>query len=127
MSAVMAVDHDPGPAGAAARVGELETVAAEPIRLGGDSRILVGTASWTDPTMTAAGVFYPASATTAEERLQHYASTFPLVEVDATYYALPSARTAELYIRPFVWSTAARMRSGKTVSVSTRSAAFVAW
>ena len=30
----------------------------------------VGTASWTDPTMTAAGVFYPTDAGTAEERLQ---------------------------------------------------------
>ena len=39
--------------------------------------------------MTAAGVFYPAGADTAEERLRYYASQFPLVEVDATYYALP--------------------------------------
>lgn len=59
--------------------------------------VRVGTASWTDPTMTAGGVFYPDSATTAEERLQFYASQFPLVEVDATYYALPSRRTAELW------------------------------
>jgi uncharacterized protein YecE (DUF72 family) len=98
MSAVMAVDHDPGPDGAAARVGDLETVAAEPVRLGGDSRILVGTASWTDPTMTASGVFYPAGADSAEERLQYYASTFPVVEVDATYYALPAERTAQLWV-----------------------------
>ena len=33
---------------------------------------------------------------TAEERLQYYASQFPLVEIDATYYALPVARVAEL-------------------------------
>jgi uncharacterized protein YecE (DUF72 family) len=47
--------------------------------------------------MTARGVFYPDAADTAEERLQFYASQFPLVEVDATYYALPSRRTAELW------------------------------
>ena len=48
--------------------------------------------------MTAAGVFYPVGADNAEERLQYYASTFPVVEVDATYYALPAERTAELWV-----------------------------
>jgi uncharacterized protein YecE (DUF72 family) len=89
-------DHDPGPDLAAARVANLETAGAEPIELEG-GRILVGTASWTDPTMTAAGVFYPAGADNAEGRLTYYASTFPVVEVDATYYALPAERTAQLW------------------------------
>ena len=48
--------------------------------------------------MTAAGVFYPDGVNTAEERLQFYASQFPLVEVDATYYALPARRMAELWL-----------------------------
>jgi uncharacterized protein YecE (DUF72 family) len=48
--------------------------------------------------MTAAGVFYPSGADTPEERLQYYASRFTVVEVDATYYALPSRRTAELWV-----------------------------
>jgi uncharacterized protein YecE (DUF72 family) len=48
--------------------------------------------------MTAAGVFYPSGADSAEERLQYYASRFPVVEVDATYYSLPSRRTAELWV-----------------------------
>jgi uncharacterized protein YecE (DUF72 family) len=48
--------------------------------------------------MTAAGVFYPSGADSAEERLQYYASRFPVVEVDATYYALPARRTAELWL-----------------------------
>ena len=48
--------------------------------------------------MTAAGVFYPVGADSAEERLQYYASTFPVVEVDATYYALPAERTAQLWV-----------------------------
>jgi uncharacterized protein YecE (DUF72 family) len=48
--------------------------------------------------MTARGVFYPDQADSAEERLGYYASRFPIVEVDATYYALPSRRTAELWV-----------------------------
>ena len=92
------IDHDPGADGAAARVAALETVAAEPIEAPGGSHVLVGTASWTDPTMTAAGVFYPSGADTAEGRLAYYASTFPVVEVDATYYALPAERTAQLWV-----------------------------
>ena len=87
-----------GSAAAADRVASLETVAAEPLEVDGGGRILVGTASWTDPTMTASGVFYPPGADTAEERLQYYASTFPVVEVDATYYALPAERTSQLWV-----------------------------
>jgi len=90
--------NDPGPEIANERADDVESAAMVPIEIPAGGRIRIGTASWTDPTMTAAGVFYPASATTAEERLQHYAATFPLVEVDATYYALPSARTAELWV-----------------------------
>ena len=39
--------------------------------------IRIGTASWTDPTMTARGVFYPDAADTAEERLAYYAEPLP--------------------------------------------------
>jgi uncharacterized protein YecE (DUF72 family) len=59
-------------------------------------RVLVGTASWTDRSLLESG-WYPATATTPEERLDHYASIFPLVEVDATYYHPPAVRTAELW------------------------------
>jgi uncharacterized protein YecE (DUF72 family) len=90
--------HDPGADLAGDRAGDVETAAAEPLEVPGGGRIRVGTASWTDPTMTATGVFYPVSANTAEERLQHYAATFPLVEVDATYYALPAESTAKLWV-----------------------------
>src|SRR5690349_10056386 len=90
-------DHDPGADAANERARPLETVAAEPIESKNGGRILVGTASWTDPTMTAAGVFYPSGAENAEDRLQYYASSFPVVEVDATYYALPAERTAQLW------------------------------
>jgi len=89
-------DHDPGSDAASARVAALESSASEPIETDG-SRVLIGTASWTDPTMTASGVFYPKGADNAEERLAYYASSFPVVEVDATYYALPAERTAQLW------------------------------
>lgn len=61
------------------------------------SEILVGTSSWTDPTLLSSG-WYPASVKTAEERLAFYASQFALVEVDSSYYALPSERNAVLWV-----------------------------
>jgi uncharacterized protein YecE (DUF72 family) len=91
--------HDPGADRAAAAFDGQADVAAEPITTAAGGTIRLGTASWTDPTMTAAGVFYPDGADSAEERLQYYASRFPLVEVDATYYALPARRTAELWVQ----------------------------
>jgi uncharacterized protein YecE (DUF72 family) len=51
--------------------------------------IRVGTASWTDKSLIESG-WYPPDAKSAEDRLKFYASTFPLVEVDSTYYFPPS-------------------------------------
>jgi uncharacterized protein YecE (DUF72 family) len=90
--------HDPGPDAAQERVDGIDEAAVEPIPAPSGGNIRIGTASWTDPTMTASGVFYPTGADSAEERLSYYASRFPLVEVDATYYALPSRRTSELWV-----------------------------
>lgn len=61
--------------------------------------ILVGTSSWTDPTLIRSGRFYPAFARSAEARLQFYASQFPLVEVDSTYYAMANEATAKLWVQ----------------------------
>jgi len=58
---------------------------------------LVGTSSWTDPSLIECGRFYPASARSAEERLRYYSSQFRLVEVDSTYYSLPQERVSELW------------------------------
>lgn len=58
--------------------------------------IKVGTCSWTDPTLLRSS-WYPPEAESAEQRLAHYASRFPLVEIDSTYYALPSERNAVLW------------------------------
>ena len=57
----------------------------------------VGTASWTDPTLIASGAFYPPTTKTAQDRLRFYAEHFDTVEVDSTYYALPSERNAQLW------------------------------
>ncbi len=61
-------------------------------------RILIGTSSWTDPTLVKDGNFYPPEARSAEARLKFYASRFPLVEVDSTYYYPPSEKNAVLWI-----------------------------
>ncbi|MER8154355.1 DUF72 domain-containing protein [Streptomyces sp. NPDC094472] len=58
--------------------------------------ILVGTCSWTDRTLVSSG-WYPPGLRDAEGRLRHYAAQFPVVEVDATYYSLPSARNSVLW------------------------------
>ena len=60
--------------------------------------IYYGTSSWTDKTLLASKRFYPSSARTPADRLRHYSERFPLVEVDSTYYALPSERNAALWI-----------------------------
>jgi uncharacterized protein YecE (DUF72 family) len=90
--------HDPGPSEAAGIYDGPPDIAAEALPADNGGSIRIGTASWTDPTMTAAGVFYPEGADSAEERLHYYASRFPVVEVDSTYYALPVRRTAELWV-----------------------------
>lgn len=61
------------------------------------SEILVGTASWTDKTLLASG-WYPKDAKTPEKRLAFYASQFPVVEVDSTYYAPPSEANAVRWV-----------------------------
>jgi uncharacterized protein YecE (DUF72 family) len=61
-------------------------------------RVLIGTSSWTDPTLVKEGHFYPPEARSAEARLRYYATRFPIVEVDSTYYFPPSERNAVLWI-----------------------------
>src|SRR5438034_1079948 len=93
--------HDPGVDVARERSEQVTREgepAVLPIHPSGAGEIRVGTASWTDPTMTVPGVFYPTGTDTAEERLGFYAGRFPVVEVDATYYSLPALRTAELWV-----------------------------
>lgn len=94
--------HDAGFAAASARAeAALATTPAtaigRPIPRDDGAAILVGTASWTDPTITRGSIFYPRGVTTAEARLRWYASQFPVVEVDSSYYSLPVRATAQLW------------------------------
>jgi len=61
-------------------------------------RILVGTSSWTDKTLLDSGRFYPVTATTPEERLRFYASRFPIVEIDSSYYGIPTVENAQRWV-----------------------------
>jgi uncharacterized protein YecE (DUF72 family) len=97
-------EHDAGFAAASERAAR--AVDATPLELigrpllvdaNGTREIRVGTASWTDPTITKGGVFYPRGVTSSEDRLRYYASQFPVVEVDSTYYSLPERAIAALW------------------------------
>ena len=61
------------------------------------SRTDVGTASWTDKTLIDSKAFYPPGCNTPEARLRYYSSQFPMVEVDSSYYAMPSRINAQLW------------------------------
>lgn len=70
----------------------------ESLRPAGVPLILVGTASWTDPGLIKCGRFYPKGCSSAEARLRYYATRFPMVEVNSSYYALPSCSNSELWV-----------------------------
>jgi len=61
-------------------------------------RILIGTCSWTDKTLIECGRFYPSWARVPEGRLRFYASHFPVVEVDSSFYALPTRHNSQLWV-----------------------------
>ncbi|MEU9167095.1 DUF72 domain-containing protein [Streptomyces sp. NPDC048420] len=61
------------------------------------TNILVGSCSWTDPALVRSG-WYPRGRRDAEGRLRYYAERFPVVEVDGTFYALPSERNSLLWV-----------------------------
>ena len=79
-----AVPANPGPA-SGATAGAVST------------EYRVGTASWLDQALIASGRFYPRPGMSAESRLRWYARFFDCVEVNSTYYALPSPRNAALW------------------------------
>lgn len=57
--------------------------------------IRIGTASWTDPEFIKAGWYPDDVKNDAEGRLRYYASQFPMVEVNATFYAIPRRSTVD--------------------------------
>jgi uncharacterized protein YecE (DUF72 family) len=60
-------------------------------------KILIGTSSWSDPSLIKSG-FYPPQTKTPEERLRYYSSVFSLAESDASYHVLPSQRLVRTWL-----------------------------
>lgn len=58
-----------------------------------DGGVRIGTASWTDPEFIRAGWYPDDVKNDAEARLRYYADHFSMVEVNATFYALPTVET----------------------------------
>jgi uncharacterized protein YecE (DUF72 family) len=77
------------------RAHELAQHAPVPARVGS---VAVGTAGWTDPSLVKLGNFYPPGSSKPEERLKFYAAHFPMVELDASYYALPTPQNAQRWV-----------------------------
>lgn len=67
-----------------------------PVRAGG--RVLVGTCSWTEPTLVRQAAWYPRRSMTAADRLAFYAGRFGVVEADSTYYFPPTADMAANWV-----------------------------
>jgi uncharacterized protein YecE (DUF72 family) len=66
----------------------------------GRAEVYAGTCSWADPHFVKEGEFYPRGARSKPEaRLKYYATVFPTVEIDATYYALLPPEYARRYAR----------------------------
>jgi uncharacterized protein YecE (DUF72 family) len=59
--------------------------------------VYAGTCSWTDKTLVQETDWYPQRTMSAQERLQFYASHFPLTEIDSTYYAPPAEQQSALW------------------------------
>jgi uncharacterized protein YecE (DUF72 family) len=60
--------------------------------------IRIGACSWSERSLIESGSFYPGTVATPEERLRFYASRFDTVEVDSSYYAIPTGRMVRAWI-----------------------------
>jgi uncharacterized protein YecE (DUF72 family) len=60
--------------------------------------IYYGSCSWTEKSLIKSREFYPRGVTTAEQRLRYYSGVFDVVEVDSSYYAIPSAETVSHWV-----------------------------
>ena len=66
-----------------------------PVLYVGDCEVRVGTCSWADKTLTQDADWYPRRTMSAADRLRFYASRFPVVEADSTYYRAPSEQLTQ--------------------------------
>jgi uncharacterized protein YecE (DUF72 family) len=69
-----------------------------PVRRRDSALVYVGTCSWTDPTLVRDTDWYPKKTMTAAERLAFYASRFPIVEADSTYYRPPTRQLCDGWV-----------------------------
>jgi uncharacterized protein YecE (DUF72 family) len=60
--------------------------------------VRTGIAGWIDRELIQSRLFYPMHVTSSEERLRFYASQFPLVEVDSTYYGMPKKENSVMWV-----------------------------
>ena len=60
--------------------------------------VRTGIAGWIDKSLIDSKLFYPIAVTSAEERLNFYATQFTLVEVDSTYYGMPKPENSERWV-----------------------------
>lgn len=59
--------------------------------------IRIGTCSWTEKSLVESGAFYPRGASTPKARLRFYSQRFDTVEVDSSYYAIPTVDMARAW------------------------------
>lgn len=59
--------------------------------------IRIGTCSWTDKSLSENGAFYPRGASTPKARLKYYARRFDTVEIDSSYYQIPTREMARAW------------------------------
>jgi uncharacterized protein YecE (DUF72 family) len=64
----------------------------------GSCRVLVGACSWAARSLTQESDWYPKRTMKAAERLAYYASRFPLVEVESTYWFPPTPDVARQWV-----------------------------
>lgn len=60
-------------------------------------KIRIGTCSWTENSLIASGAFYPRGAGTPKARLRFYASRFDTVEIESSYYQIPTVAMAQAW------------------------------
>ncbi len=59
--------------------------------------IRIGTCSWTERSLIDSGAFYPPGVDSAEQRLRFYASRFDTVEIDSSYFSIPTRAMAQAW------------------------------
>jgi hypothetical protein len=67
---------------------------AAPGPVGPRQNVVVGMASWADPSLVKSKRFYPKGHSAPEKMLRYYASQFPMVEVDSSFFAMRSGSSA---------------------------------